>query len=252
MQCVSGDIAEDFNLVARGGGAFTGISMTDFSNSFKTWANSVVNSPVLVAPSSDGLVPLWELLPSQYSNRKEEFKDAFIKYSESYNNKIYEQNRTFDLSICDALTFSILRETEYTITDDGIMDQYFDVFNLGKYKEIYGYDVLSAYRFNNVTVSLRLEMREINRGYQHFYLYLDIDKSAQAVDEIKYEYGGNSLKKDYTYVTHTFKLMNLIDITNSGANYYSYKPIVIRYGATGSGDDDWCNRNCTISVTFTK
>lgn len=244
MQCESGDIVEDFNLVARGGGVFTGTSMTDFSNSFKTWANSVVSSPVLIAPSSDGLVPLWELLPSSYSSRKEEFKNAFKEYAEDYNYGIYGKHSHKKMLSTNTQRFTHNRTIEYRITDDDIMLQPYDSYDLNKQK--YGYDILNSYGYQYVDISINLQMKEVNRGYQHFCLYLD----SELIQDKEFEYGGTALKTDYTYVTKTFTRIELTRLKDPNIN--KFRTIYIRYGATGSQDDDWCNKNCTLTISITK
>lgn len=244
MQCESGDIAEDFNLTARGGNPFSGVSITDFANNFKSWSNSVINAPVLIAPSSDGLVPLWELLPSQYSSHKAEFQNAFKNYAQNYNDTITKKHEHNTMYSPYTKSFTHKRTEQYNITDDALSKQPFDSFDLNT--EQYGYDIYSSCNYKYVNISIRLEMKEIHRGYQHFYLYL----GSELIQEIKYEYGGNALKTDYTYVTQTFTQINFAKLKEGNKN--KFKTIYIRYGASGSQDDDWCNKNCTITVKISK
>jgi len=227
--------------------------VNDFGNHYKAWSGSVANSPVLIAPTSDGLVPLWELLPSSYSSRKTEFKNAFKKYAEDYIDDIYWQHLYFKISSFNGEPIKIsndFRENEVTIKDNGIMKQHSDKLDLNQ--SLFGCDIYRTYGYNKVVISVTMEMKEINKGYQHICLYLteEEDKTKQ-IEDIIYEYGGNKLVTDYSYVTHTFKPLSLSDITDDNSQY-KFKPIVIRYSASGSLDDDWCNRNCTITATFYK
>ncbi len=253
LDCENGDVEEKFHLTARGGNPFTGLSINDFGRHFQAWSSSVANTPVLIAPSSDGLVPLWELLPSSYSSRKTEFKNAFEKYANEYIEDIYWQHLHADLAVLDGEPISLISEKrgfEVTIKDNGIMNQHRDILNLNK--NLIGCDMLRSYGYEYVEISVEMEMREINKGYQHICLYLteEEDENLQ-IQDIPFEYGGNKLVKEYSYVTHTFDKIPLSKITDVNS-IFKFKPIVIRYSASGSLADDWCNRNCTITATFSK
>lgn len=249
LDCSYQDVEENIYFTAHGGNPFTGTSISDFSNSFKSWSNSVASSPVLISASSDGLVPLWKLLPSKYSGYQTEFENEFKKYAAAYNEEILESHYHIHFEE-EEFTFYYNRSEEYKINDQGQMNQNCDIFDLNSYP--IGCDIIRAAGFKKVIVSVKLEMREQNKGYQHFYLYDSESTSATPIDEIKYEYGGTTLKKDYTYVTHTFKQIDLTRIINYGYKSYNFDPIVVRYNASGVGYDDWYNRNCQIMVTFKK
>ena len=193
------------------------------------------------------MVPIWEILPEQYSNLKSELKDDFIIYAE-LNKRIIDDGETYFglYNVNFSQTFkSDKRPDEFLITDDTLpCSDYSDTFDLND--KAYGYDLLSSVGYRYVNVSIRLQMREEHRGYQHFFLYF----GGKCMDQIKYEYGGTSLKKDYSYVTFAFKQIKFVELKEMGLN--KYKPIEIKYGATGSQDDDWYNKDCIITVEISK
>ncbi len=73
-----------FYTTASGGNVFTATDLTGFSDGYKLWANSLNDSKnsVLIKYAEDGLIALWDILPTDYQNMKDAMRTAFKKYYE--------------------------------------------------------------------------------------------------------------------------------------------------------------------------
>lgn len=91
-----------------------------------------------------------------------------------------------------------------------------------------------------------MDMREENDGYQHIYLYRDLE-STNPLNQIKYEYGGIGADKTYRRVTFNFSSLYLSDFV-----YENRLSLVVRYNASGAFADDWYNKNVVTDVTVSK
>lgn len=152
----------------------------------------------------------------------------------------------------EPITLTVRTESA-TITDSGRASQKLDVVNLSNY---YNISALKNSGFTYLTVSLSLDVKEVDDGYQYVFLYYNSSCKGNSVwDKVedfvvgsdddpsllytyKFEHGPG--EKDTSWSTHSFTTtIPLDDIT---ANLY------IRYGASGKGDDNWINKNVIITV----
>lgn len=142
------------------------------------------------------------------------------------------------------ITYQDFRSGEYYIKDEGPFKQSFDSIKYTDLKSAnQGVDLLS---YQYVTVDVRLEMKEKYKGYQQLFIYpTETGAYGDFVRRIEVQYGGDKCDKNYSYVNFKFKSIPLNELVTDGE-----LNLVIRYGATGGGDDDWYNRNCTITVTL--
>ncbi|MDE6598062.1 MAG: hypothetical protein K2K60_05445 [Clostridia bacterium] len=142
----------------------------------------------------------------------------------------------------DQYTGTYTRTAEKTITDSGPIRQYCDVFS---WLDFPSWENMAVNGYQYVTVTIRLEMREKDRGYQQVFLYPNTKEIYDSfVDRIEVQYGGDGVTKDFGEVYFNFKtipLSNLVVDNKLG--------LVVRYGATGGGEDDWVNRNMSMTVT---
>jgi len=72
-----------FYAVAYGGNSFTATGMDSLNTHYSTWADSFNGSSstsVLINYSSDGLIPVWKLLPESCSSMATAMEDAFSTY----------------------------------------------------------------------------------------------------------------------------------------------------------------------------
>lgn len=72
------DLQESFSVETYGGGVFTGYNLDNFSTAYQNWCKSVNNGNyTLVDFNEKGLVPLWEILPVEYTELAPAMKEAF-------------------------------------------------------------------------------------------------------------------------------------------------------------------------------
>ncbi len=142
----------------------------------------------------------------------------------------------------------VTRPTEYKITDSGPFKQKYDDFT-------WNGSFLTASDFKNhgyqyAFISVEFEMKEKDKGYQQVFLYpYGATGYNDFIHRVEFEYGGDSLVKEYGKVTVYFKATDLNRfVYDSNGNM----GCTIRYGATGGGADTWYNRECTINVYISK
>lgn len=77
----SSTVKTTFSAVAEGGSVVSGTQST-FQSSYANWCNSFSDNSncVLVGFASDGLVPLWEILPDSYASVADEMRSEFFDY----------------------------------------------------------------------------------------------------------------------------------------------------------------------------
>lgn len=240
---------QSFRANTWGGNMFSATSIENLNIGYSNWVDSIENSTALIRTSSDGLVPLWELLPTQYDNNtyKTKLKNWFNIYANNYNNNLYQSYVSTYVPLEAKTDYRHIRSSTYTINDSGrYSHNKYDILNLNNVlsESLLEY-MLEGY--TKVNISVKMDMKEIDKGYQYICLYNDtgLSDDYKVCPDIKYEYGSNDLKTNFE--TREFIFSN-IDINN----FINTNKIVIRYGASGSNDDDWQNRNIYIGVEFLK
>lgn len=140
----------------------------------------------------------------------------------------------------DAITKNqIIRTGTYTITDDGRFTNPYDEINLEK---VFGQNVATLKQLGYTKVSITLEFYayEINDGYQYFWIYDGTSSSSTSLYGREFEHtpgsqNGNSIK----YIFNDIEF-DLDDVLNNS--------VYVRYGASGSGNDTWCNYNLSTQI----
>lgn len=85
------DLSSDFYVKALGGNSFASGSVADFNTGYSSWSqsfNSGDNNSVLTDYATDGLVPLWDVLPASYASLGAEMKSAFNSYYNDFKTDI--------------------------------------------------------------------------------------------------------------------------------------------------------------------
>ena len=85
------DLSSDFYVKAIGGNSFASGSVADFNTGYSSWSqsfNSGDNNSVLTDYATDGLVPLWDVLPASYASLGAEMKSAFNSYYNDFKTDI--------------------------------------------------------------------------------------------------------------------------------------------------------------------
>lgn len=91
MHYFLGDLSADFYVKAIGGNSFASGSVADFNTGYSSWSqsfNSGDNNSVLTDYATDGLVPLWDVLPASYASLVAEMKSAFNSYYNDFKTDI--------------------------------------------------------------------------------------------------------------------------------------------------------------------
>ena len=235
----------------QGGTSFSISSITQINTVFNAWKNSVTSYPEIIQPTSDGLIPLWNLLPGNLNTTT--YKNLFIskynQYMESNKESISNQYIPSIIQNEYASTgyFSI-RSGTLVVTDDSEFDQHCDVADLNTFSYL-NYDYFKHYGFTKMDVFLQMELKEINMGYQHIYFYFS-EKADTSYCFYSYihELGGNSLVTNYESLTFFTANVPLSTFDNSDPD--DYAKFVARYSASGSLEDDWQNMAIYLCIVY--
>ncbi len=161
---------------------------------------------------------------------------------------VYAQKEIGDYGVNVDLTFDYfsakeVRSAEYKITDSGRFKQSYDIIRFNDlYNGNYDLDDLYSNGYRTLCVEIEMELKEVDKGYQHIFIYDDLTKNTWLTGA-KYSLGGGDKVTTYQRVTFYLEL----NLANINDNYF-----VVRYGASGSFDDDWKNRNIKVFVGASK
>ena len=126
-----------------------------------------------------------------------------------------------------------------------------DVINLNDHFDI-KYNYMKQHGYTKVSIYLAMELREINMGYQWIaFYYSEKENDLYKIDEISYEYEGTSYGSEYGVGVTFFRLYVPIETFENDDPEDCYK-IVFRYDASGTGEDDWANREVYAQVVYGK
>ncbi len=148
-----------------------------------------------------------------------------------------------------------VRSDSATITDSGRKHQKYDTIRLA---DDFDYQGLIYAGYTEFKVTFSFEISEQHDGYQYVFLY----KNKTCVDTSSLDYFiSNTLygqtPSDPTLLC-SYRFEHSPGIADSSWSAYSFtayidiedleKELYIRYGASGKYDDNWLNRNVTVSV----
>ena len=104
MHYFLGDLSADFYVKAIGGNSFASGTLSAFKTGYSYWAQSFNgndSNSVIMDYASDGLVPLWDILPAPYSSLGAEMKTAFGNYYNDFKDdmvNIFKVDNTRDFA----------------------------------------------------------------------------------------------------------------------------------------------------------
>lgn len=152
------------------------------------------------------------------------------------------------------------RTSEATITDSGRKNQQMDIVNF----KANGISLTDWERagYSSVKIQFSIDLKEVNDGYQYIFFYKDSSVSSKELSILeiydkyvfgeegssedpsliymhRYEHGAG--EKDTSYETLSFEVV--LDIDSFRDDLY------IRYGASGSKEDDWVNKNVRVKIS---
>lgn len=128
---------------------------------------------------------------------------------------------------------------EVTITDSGVMKQHYDQLWVG-FSSGNLYSELKAIGINYLAITFKINMWEVDDGYQDIYIYNEHDTAILWQTTI--EHGGN--KKYTTPGVHCFQIYIPID------SIKEYNFLKIRYSAHGKNADTWKNDRIYYELSY--
>lgn len=241
-------LASNECIVAKtsGGESFGLTNASNVGSKVNDWAQSLTDkNSALISLTDRGLLPLWELLPKQYQEKKEWFKNECLKYIDenSYNIPKYE----FDLTqkVNEESNEIILRTEELIVSNDDFQTNNYDVLNLNFAME-YGPYIMSLLGYNKITVEIKIDIKENQMGYQEIYLFSDrsFGEKYLLASKTNIEHGGSGSPTDYG--TDRFVFSGIPIDSLLGDNIY------ICYGSHGASKNSWSNKNLRVIITYFK
>ena len=228
-----------FHAKARGGDAFAAASFNgEISNDFRNWALSVSDEPALIGAVSDGLVPLWELLPPEYNTETniEKMKNWFRSYCPSQPSDVFEHEPS-EFLISDVDHF---RPDKFTITDSGRWEQMYDEIKL---TDILPYDPKLLYDlgYTYMQINISFDAKKIDNGTCYVFLYNSVKNESD----------------DYLIASQQFTLQG----SGEERKFFSFDVntesftdgmLYILYGASGNWEDKWENWDLRIYIRYGK
>ena len=244
---------ETINYVTRGGSNSIDISHANLQAAVTQWKSTISATPKIIEITSDGLIPLWDILPlgCDTDTNRNYFIEQYKLYAASAEEEIkntYEPE-IFSLTNGVETGFWPIRVGEAVITDSGIFSQHYDVVNLNDTYDL-KYNYMRANGYTMVDIYVQMEMREIDRGYQIISLYSsEKQDNTYLIDSFEYEYEGNSLGDEYL-IPVGFVRYNIPITTFESSDPNDCYKLVVRYSATGLLEDDWANRNIEVNIVY--
>lgn len=246
---------ETLNIYSRGGVEYSSVSLDNLYTAYTTWLNAVESNPVVICTLADGLIPLWDILPSTYNTtaNRDIFIQKYQEYAAAKENAIIETYNPSILNEEEVPTgYNPIRPGETIVTDDGFFSNYYDVVDLNDDFDI-KYNYMKAHGFTKMVLCLEMQMREINMGYQLVaFLYSEKQDMAYQIGEtFRYEYEGTTFCNRYSGVVF-FIIQHIPIETFENEDPEDCYKLVFRYSADGAGEDNWANRDIYAQVVYQK
>lgn len=236
---------ENLSIISFGEELESYDDISNFNNEYQQWRNEINEnkSYVMVDIPNDGLIPLWDLLPSYYSSKKTQFKVWLEDYMDDNEVNLSSFNFKDNLgdSYTSGITHSIRPQEKEIVYEDELSNVYdkIDFFEL----EDYSPAIMKKLGYKTVKINITFDAKEKNHGYQSVHLYSEYSKDHEICNK-EFELGGTSLQDEYIEYSVEFTL-NINEL-------YLYNEIYILYGNRGIFSDKWYNKNVTISFTYYK
>ena len=142
--------------------------------------------------------------------------------------------------------FKTVRTETIRVTDSGRFNQPFDVVNFNTFDV--NLNTMIQEGFKTISFFIRLNVREIDDGYQYLFLFNSPDQSNNFyIAERRFEHSPG--RKDTTWWVHYEDELYFVNIP---IERFTNNQFVIRYGASGTNADTWENNNLQIQLLFRK
>jgi len=108
-------------------------------------------------------------------------------------------------------------------------------------------DAMKLKGYKTISFYIQLNVREINDGYQHIFLFSSTAASdTYLISELRFEH---SPSKDTSWRVH---YETELKFENISIDKFPNNEFIIRYDASGSGDDDWENKDLKVQLVIKK
>jgi len=230
----------DSELINQYGGAL-------YDGNYANWRNSLTESNSgLIGFTSNSLVPLWDIVPTQFTNLAKNMEQAFNDYYQEKINEIqgfYEPTKYTENS--ETVTYQ--RNIEFDISDSGRQNQQYDIV----FKDM-PIEALKELGYTKFTLTVSGKYWEDRDGYQHLFVYSTPTVSNPIFTNetmlVEQEFEHSRGKQSSTIKDFSFS----IELTNLSVFPGNTNGIILRYGASGYQEDDWTNTNVSATITFYK
>ncbi len=231
------------------GGANTSImGIDDFGAKYENWVSTIQSQPDICAIGNfnDCFIPLWDLVMQIDSAKAVAVQSEFEFQMATRGSEL--AGFVYNYVVPEQTSLQTVFEDEKVIKDNGVLSNPYDVV----YFSDFGIDLAAAKEqgYKSLTFYVRLNVKEVNDGYQYIYLYSSpVSNTAYncgvpTTGSNKFEHKTGS--KDTNWGMHEFTFEN-VDI-----NRFNEGMFVIRYNASGDGDDDWKRGTGQIRISVNK
>ena len=250
-------VKEQFRVNATGGEAFSATGINNFSTAFQSWTKSLSDKSGLIGSSQDGLIPVWNLLPSNLSTSSniEKLKSYFRSYASRYysdvNYNYYTSSELFVPEHRDNVEyFDYLINCEGTVyTKEGLQSDPLVWFVLDNGEGDYTCRFIRAFGYKRASISLYMDIKEINDGYQYIHLYNGPKDSYRCLGEKRYEHVPGKLDTEYSQAVIGFDI-KLSDLNKIDDKYEN--KLFFYFSESGYGNNDWKYKHPRVLVTYYK
>lgn len=242
---ISSNLTESMSLKSYGGSNFESFNVNNFASKFNEWASSLENNSIFMSTSNDGLIPVWEFVPS---SKKETMKNMFQRYYEDEMNS-FSSIYSYD-PLSKGFSFMLpVYEGEKTISDGTFL---FDIVNFREFP--YRLEDIKD-KLQYLTVQLLFDMREIDDGYQDIAISSYVDTSSFSSNssntrKVMYgiEHGPGKLDSNYQSKILTYSSFLINDFYPSS----NALQLFIRYSSHGNGSNAWKLKNLSANLVFSQ
>lgn len=147
--------------------------------------------------------------------------------------------------------WKLIRAEAKKITDSGRFNQTFDTVNFNVFTGVESrpidLNVMKQEGYKTISFKIRLNVKEVNDGYQHLLLFTSPAKSNDYfVADLRFEHSRG--KKDTNWWVHYESELKFDDIP---IDIFTNE-FVIRYTAGGNYEDSWENKDLYVQLIFKK
>lgn len=216
------------------------VSGNDISASFKEWIQKTNANKdkltTIVGYDIDDLVPVWDLLPSNYENLRKRMINEYILYRIFNEKNYYFQDVEPDIE---------QKKQEISLDDEKTIDDSdrFDYYNDFAISDSYGHLVL-ADKYKKIKFKISFDAKRIDQGYQYVYLYNRNDVNYKDTEHHnKYLWASGNMDLSGKLTTKEFEFE--VPFTKIEGD-----ELAIVYRASGNFSDRWLRSNLKVEMTF--